>query len=113
MQRVTVTSVEGMGTSLQTPTSGFDAVFIGICIFAAAVVVLAIVLVVRNVLKARKSGIDPFTVQTDLAAKVLNSEALKGAQSKPERLADVDAMLAQGVITATEHSEARASILRD
>jgi len=52
------------------------------------------------------------TLQADLAAKVMRSDLLCGGQSKAQRLAEIDAMLAEGVVTPAEHADARAAILR-
>jgi hypothetical protein len=96
---------------VDTFSTAFPIVFIVIAAFIAVVFVFVIVNVVRNVGKAKRHGIDPFTAQTDIAAKLLNSDLLKGAKNKPERLAEVDALLAAGTITAAEHGTARAAIL--
>ena len=62
--------------------------------------------------KVRQHGLDPMTLQADLAAKVMRSDLLSGGQSKAQRLAEIDAMLAEGVVTPAEHADARAAILR-
>jgi len=92
-------------------SSGFSLVFVIIAVVIAVVFVFVIVTLVRNVDRAKKQGINPFTAQTDIAAKLLKSDLLKGEQSKTERLAEVDALLAAGTITADEHRAARAAIL--
>jgi hypothetical protein len=90
----------------------FPVVFIAIALVAVAVFVVAIVSVVRNFRKVRQHGLDPMTLQADLAAKVMRSDLLSGGQSKAQRLAELDAMLTEGVITPAEHAAARAAILR-
>ena len=90
----------------------FPVVFIAIALVAVAVFVVAIVSVVRNSRKVRQHGLDPMTLQADLAAKVMRSDLLSGGQSKAQRLAELDAMLTEGVITPAEHAAARAAILR-
>jgi hypothetical protein len=90
----------------------FGPIFAVVVVIVAVVFVLAIVGVVLNVRNARRKGLDPLTLQTDLAAKVMGSGLLDARQSKAERLAELDAMLADGTITAAEHAEARAAILR-
>jgi uncharacterized membrane protein len=96
---------------VDTFSTGFSVVFVVIAVFIAIVFVFVIVNVVRNVGKARQQGIDPFTVQTDLAAKVLNSDVLAAKSTKAERLAEVDSLLAAGTIDGDEHRAARAAIL--
>ena len=98
---------------LDTFTTGFSVVFVIVAVVIALVFVFVIVTIVRNVSRARQQGIDPFTVQTDLAAKAMKSDLLRGERSKADRLAEVDAMRASGAISAEEHAAARAAILRD
>jgi hypothetical protein len=81
-----------------------------IVLFVAAVIVIVIT-VVRNIGKARRSGLDPLTMQTDLAARVMNSDLLAAEKPLAEKLEDVDALLARGAITQEEHATARAAIL--
>jgi uncharacterized membrane protein len=81
-----------------------------IVLFAVAVVVI-VTTVIRNIGKARRAGLDPLTMQTDLAARVMNSDLLAAQKPLAQKLADVDALLARGEITAEEHSTARAAIL--
>jgi len=81
-----------------------------IVLFVAAVIVI-VVTVVRNIGKARRSGLDPLTLQTDLAARVMNSDLLAAGKPLAEKLGDVDALLASGAITPEEHTTARAAIL--
>ena len=86
--------------------------FVVVGIIVTVVFVLVVVGVVLNVRKAKSLGLDPLTANVDLAAKAMDSDLLRGSRSKAERLAEVDALLAAGTITATEHAEARAAILR-
>jgi len=94
-------------------TTGFSVVFVIVAVVIAVVFVFIVVSIVRNLARAKQRGIDPLTVQTDLAAKAMNSDLLKSERSKADRLAEVDAMLAAGSITADEHAAARAAILGD
>lgn len=96
---------------VDTFSTGFSIVFVVIAVFIAIVFVFVIVNVVRNVGKARQQGIDPFTAQTDIAAKLLNSDLLSAKKPMGERLAEVDALFAAGTISAEEHKAARAAIL--
>jgi len=92
-------------------STGFSVVFVIVAAFIAIVFVFVVVTVIRNLGRAKRQGIDPFTAQTDIAAKLLKSDLLRGEKGKPERLAEVDALLAAGTITADEHRAARAAIL--
>ena len=96
---------------VDTFSPAFPVVFIVIAAFIAIVFVFVIVTLVRNVGKARRQGIDPFTAQTDIAAKLLKSDLLAAKKPMAERLAEVDALLAAGTISADEHRAARAAIL--
>ena len=81
-----------------------------IVLFAAAVVVI-VATVIRNIGKARRAGLDPLTMQTDFAARVMNSDLLAAEKPLSQKLGDVDALLANGEITPEEHATARAAIL--
>ena len=96
---------------VDTFSTAFPIVFVVIAVFIAAVFIFVIVTLVRNVGKAKRHGIDPFTAQTDIAAKLLNSDLLTSAPGKTERLAELDALLAAGTINADEHKAARAAVL--
>ena len=91
----------------------FGVLFAIVGVIVAVVFVIVIVGVVLNTRRARQHGLDPLTLQTDLAAKAMNSDLLRGTRGKAERLAEVDALLAAGTITENEHAEARAAIVRE
>ena len=74
--------------------------------------VTVVVLVVVNVVRARRKGISPLTSQVDLAARLLQSRALQPDRSLDERLVELDDLAARGVISTDEHREARAAVLR-
>ena len=69
------------------------------------------VLWVANLLKLRKSGINPLTAQADIINKVMASQALSPSTSLEDRLAELDRLLAQGAISPQEHESARAAVL--
>jgi hypothetical protein len=73
--------------------------------------VVIIALTIRNAARVRNSGHDPLTLQTDLAVKLLDSEALTPAKSLESRLLELDALLANGTITSDEQAAARARLL--
>jgi cytochrome c-type biogenesis protein CcmH/NrfG len=74
--------------------------------------VAVVVLVVVNVVRARRNGISPLTSQVDVAARLLQSRALQPDRSLDERLVELDDLAARGVISTDEHREARAAVLR-
>lgn len=81
-----------------------------------AVIVLAgfvavVVLIMRNARKVSRAGLDPTTLQADLAMRVLGSDMLAPAQGLEARLSELDALRARGVISAEEHAAARAEVL--
>ncbi|PQZ93070.1 hypothetical protein CQ018_11125 [Arthrobacter sp. MYb227] len=104
----------------------FDAmpVFMGIfaVIFVAAVI-FSIFIWVRNYNAAKKAGLDPFTLQTELAVRAANSKLLAPEQNSPgqyvpqksieQKLAELDRLLAKGTITAEEHKTARLKLLSE
>ena len=65
----------------------------------------------RNAAKARELGHDPLTMQTELAARAMDSGLLAPQKSLEARLAELDDLRARGVITAEEHAKARADAL--
>ena len=89
----------------------FHTFFLVFIVLFVAAVIFIVVTVVRNIGKARRSGLDPLTLQTDLAARVMNSDLLAAEKPIAEKLGDVDALLASGAITPEEHTTARAAIL--
>jgi len=90
---------------------GFQAMFVIVGLLIALGFVFTIVMIVRNYSKARESGHDPFTLQTDLATRALDSELLAPKQSIEQRLAELDDLVTRGVITDEERVAARADIL--
>lgn len=85
----------------------FVVVFVGVAIFS-------IVVGIRKYRILHDAGADPFTVDAAVAAKVLKSDMLNpsAGRSVEERLAELDGLLARGVISDEEHREARAAVLR-
>lgn len=99
--------------------TAFGAVF-GIVVFLGiATVIVIVVVAVRKYRVLKDAGVDPFTVDATIAARLANGQLLAptpGAAPAPrsmeERLAEVDSLLARGVISASERDSARAEILR-
>lgn len=104
--------IENSGTSLVNMTAeGFDAGFLAVAAIIALGFLSVIFLIVRNAKAARRAGMDPVTMQTDLAARAMNSQLLAAPRSTEERLAELDGLLSRGVISAEEHAAARARII--
>lgn len=93
------------------PDYGFSIVFGVVVVIVALGFGFVLFSIVRNAQKAHELGHDPITMQTELAARAIDSQALAPTRSVQERLAEVDALLASGTITAEEHAAARGRIL--
>ncbi|MGN6272501.1 MAG: SHOCT domain-containing protein [Protaetiibacter sp.] len=91
--------------------AGFVVFFGLVVLFIVAVVVVMIVMISRNAAKARQLGHDPLTMQTELAARAMDSGLLAPQKSLEARLAELDELRARGVISAEEHAKARADTL--
>ncbi len=92
-------------------SSTFNAVFVGIAVVFVIIAIVSIVLTIRNATKVAKAGHDPLTLRSDLAIKLLDSDALSAKRPVEARLAEVDDLFARGVISESEHGSARAAIL--
>ena len=79
------------------------------------IIVLGFVFVIGSMIyrffAARREGFDPLAGDIQLAAKARDSKLLAEDRSVQERLAEVDALLAAGTISADEHKAARARII--
>ncbi|MCM6760896.1 hypothetical protein NB037_00545 [Rathayibacter sp. ZW T2_19] len=91
-------------------TGALNAAFAVVPIVIAAVVVLIAVLIVVNLRRARKLGVNPLTLETDIAAK-LATGGFGAERPLGERLAELDGLLAAGTITEQEHAAARRAAL--
>ncbi|WP_102509421.1 SHOCT domain-containing protein [Sanguibacter massiliensis] len=94
--------------------------------FVAALTVI-VVSGVRNYRLAKARGYDPLTMETEMAARLMDSQLMQpatptdattapSAMTAPsatteERLAEIDSLHDRGVITADERAAARAKIL--
>lgn len=94
-----------------TDRSTFDTLFTVAAVFIGLVFVLVIVLVVRNVIKARRHGLDPTTLGTDLTARLMAAQVLAPQTSLETRLAELDKLRESQQITPEEHARARQAIL--
>ena len=94
------------------PGSGAtDALFIAAPIFIGLVFVLIVVMVVVRVVRVRKAGHNPLTLDADIAMKLMDSDLLSKSGSKQEQLKEVEALHASGQVTDAERDAARAAIL--
>ncbi|MBF4633169.1 SHOCT domain-containing protein [Agreia pratensis] len=82
-----------------------------ICGIIAVVFVFGIVSVVANVRRARRAGHNPLTMQTDIATKLLDSDALSSQPSVEARLEKIEQLRAAGTISNNEYDAARARLL--
>lgn len=76
-----------------------------------AVVVLIVVILVANVRRARKHGLNPMTMQTDVAARFIKDGAGASDESLTDRLKELDRLRAAGAISEPEYAAARSSAL--
>lgn len=100
------------------PTGTMESALAGVSILSilfivvfTLVVVFIIVVWVRNYRAAKNAGVDIFTVQTDIAAKASKSALLAPAQSKEDRLRELDDLRSKQLISAEEYAEARSKVL--
>jgi hypothetical protein len=80
-------------------------------LLVVGVIVFMIISIARNVKRANAAGLDPLTLQTDLAVKAHESALLAPKASIEARLAANDDLLVRKVISEKEHADARAAIL--
>lgn len=104
--------------------SGFSAVFGLILVLGIGATIFGLIVRARKYRILHDAGIDPLTVDAQIAAKVLRSDVLAPtppesavatpppAASIEERLAELDDLRARGVISDDEHRDARAAVLR-
>lgn len=80
----------------------------------AVIVVVVIVIVVQavaSVRRVRQAGHNPLTLQSDLAVKLLESEALSPERSTSERLGELERLRAEDAISGEEYRAARERVL--
>jgi hypothetical protein len=92
-------------------TTLFDVMSIGAPIFIGVVFVLIVVMVVVRVVRVRKAGHNPLTLDADIALKLMDSDLLSASGSKQAQLKEVEALHASGQVTESERDAARAAIL--
>jgi hypothetical protein len=69
--------------------------------------------ITRNYRKAKSMGKDPFTLQTEVIAKLADSKLLDGEEPIETKLAKADQLLKNGTITQAEYDEVRKNILKE
>jgi hypothetical protein len=74
-------------------------------------IAFAVYIMVRNFRKAEEAGHDPFTLQTEIAVKALDSDVLSAEESAEERLAKIEKLFSDGTISAEERATARQAVL--
>ncbi|QNO38248.1 hypothetical protein H4J02_04265 [Protaetiibacter sp. SSC-01] len=100
-----------MDPEFPVPEAGFPALF---GIVTAIIIIGAIVVVVMALLNARKAvelGHNPLTMQTELQAKILDSQALAPERTVEDRLEELERLRAGGSVDDAEYEAARARIL--
>ncbi|GEM_PF-1226841 len=105
-----------------TPSTGstfMDAMFSAMPIIMGVVVVLFIAVVafiiyaqVRNYRKIKSAGMDPMTLESELKAKLVQSNLLAPKESLEAKLAELSGLLTRGVITNEEYTQARQDLLK-
>jgi hypothetical protein len=77
------------------------------------IVVVGIGLTIYRAVRLRSQGVNPLTLEQDLAAQALRSQALQPARSKADRLDELDRLRAMGSISEQELATARARVLSE
>ena len=102
------------------PMMGMDRLFgampviivVFLVVFVAVLGFMAWVFV-RNFRAGKKAGLDPFTLQTELAARAANSQMLAPGKTANITWPSSKDLLARQVITRDEYNKARLKILAE
>lgn len=102
-----------MPTDLMPPDPAFGTLFTIVTILIGLTAVAVVVIAVKNFRRARQHGLDPLTLETDLAARVMDSALLapRAPTSIRARLDELAALHRDGVISDAEYARARAAAL--
>ncbi|RFA16039.1 hypothetical protein B7R22_04695 [Subtercola boreus] len=73
--------------------------------------VITIALIIRNARRVREAGYNPFTLQTDLATRAMESALLDPSKTTEERLGELDELQHRRVISPEEYVRARERVL--
>jgi hypothetical protein len=90
-----------------------DAMFAIVPAIIGVVFVVVLASIVYKAVHLASRGVNPLTVQEDLAARALQSQALQPARTKEQRLDELDELRALGRISEEELQAARARILSE
>lgn len=93
----------------------FDSVFmlaIGLfLVLIVAGVVFTVYAAARRKRALERAGLDPYAADIQVMAKMANSSMLAPQQNLAARLAELDDLRGQGIISEEEHAKARAAAL--
>jgi hypothetical protein len=94
---------------------GGGAVMVGLLLLSflllGGTIAFVVFITYRNAKKVQQSGHDPFTLQTDIAVKALDSKILSADESPEDRLAEIERLFNAGTINADERAAARTAVL--
>lgn len=76
-----------------------------------AVFIFVIISAVMNAARVRRAGHNPLTLQTDIATKLLDSDALSSQPTVEARLDRLEQLRSAGTITGDEYDAARSRLL--
>ena len=96
--------------------AGFAVLFNVVVFIALVGAIVAAVIWYRNQAKIVQSGNDPTTFETDLAIRLMQSNALAPEETEKsvgQRLAELDALHSAGTISDKELEAARARVISD
>jgi len=99
------------GDDFGQPPTAFVWFFGFVIVMMVCIVVAGVVAVIRNRRVLRQAGLDPMTVESQLAVRLLRSQALSEPAAST-RLAELDDLRNRGLITAEEYTTRRAEIIR-
>ncbi|GAA1498568.1 SHOCT domain-containing protein [Paeniglutamicibacter kerguelensis] len=91
----------------------FDVIFGIVALLVLVGFIFTAFIWVRNYKAGKNAGLDPFTLQTELAVRAANSEMLAPKKTVEQKLIELDGLLARGLITRDEHTQARLKALGD
>lgn len=75
------------------------------------VFIFVIVSAITNAARVRRAGHNPLTLQTDIATRLLDSDALSSQPTVEARLQKIEQLRSTGTITSDEYDAARSRLL--
>jgi hypothetical protein len=91
----------------------FPILFGVVALIVVAGIALTITLAVVNAQRLKRQGLNPFTLQSDLAARAMRSQVLAPERTKADRLTELDELRGSGRISDAEFTAARERILAE